>query len=117
MADAQIDLGEEYLSRARSYSAPISPSSISETPSLKTRSITTGNLNLVSDESTVPSRKVKFSCVARAVLIPTRSEFYDLQLNDSLWWTQRDYENFKETAREQLRKQKNASKIVTINDE
>mmetsp|Transcript_29190 Transcript_29190/g.29542 ORF Transcript_29190/g.29542 Transcript_29190/m.29542 type:complete len:411 (+) Transcript_29190:21-1253(+) len=43
-------------------------------------------------------RKLKFDTKVRVILIPTRDEYYDIGLGESLWWMSSDYAAFKQSA-------------------
>jgi hypothetical protein len=46
----------------------------------------------------VPKKKVRFQSLVRVVLIPSRFEYTDANLFDSLWWEDSDYSSFKASA-------------------
>lgn len=46
----------------------------------------------------VPKKKVRFSNVTNVVLVPTRQDYFDHNLDKKLWWTEEDYEVFKKSA-------------------
>jgi len=83
---------------------------------LKDRSMTVGDLQTTSEkmrsinETEKPQRSVCFACTSRAILIPTRSEFYEMELHDSLWWSETDYLMFKNSARNELIKYHNENR-------
>jgi hypothetical protein len=46
----------------------------------------------------IPKKKVRFQLLVRVVLIPSRYEYTDADLFDSLWWQDSDYSAFKASA-------------------
>mmetsp|Transcript_26424 Transcript_26424/g.26674 ORF Transcript_26424/g.26674 Transcript_26424/m.26674 type:complete len:112 (+) Transcript_26424:94-429(+) len=49
-------------------------------------------------------KSVRFASVTRAVLIPSRTDFYEHDLIEVLWWSNDDYSSFKQCARDDLQK-------------
>lgn len=47
--------------------------------------------------------KISFNNAVRVVLIPTRDEYRAAGLGDLMWWEDSDYNNFKESALQELR--------------
>mmetsp|Transcript_11130 Transcript_11130/g.11151 ORF Transcript_11130/g.11151 Transcript_11130/m.11151 type:complete len:100 (+) Transcript_11130:261-560(+) len=41
--------------------------------------------------------------VANSMLIPTRSEIISLALANSLWWSKKDYKEFRKSARKEMK--------------
>lgn len=54
--------------------------------------------------NTVKKRRVKWNLGVRVVLIPTRTEYREANLNDFIWWTSQDYPLFKKSAVEELKR-------------
>ncbi len=53
----------------------------------------------VSRELAAPKKKkVRFSNVTNVILVPTRQDYFDHNLNKKLWWTEEDYNAFKKSA-------------------
>jgi hypothetical protein len=46
----------------------------------------------------IPKKKVRFSNVTNVILVPTRQDYFDHNLDKKLWWTEDDYEVFKKSA-------------------
>jgi hypothetical protein len=63
---------------------------------------TTENLITQKDKKStlrvIPKKKVRFQALVRVVLIPSRYEYADADLFDSLWWEDSDYSAFKASA-------------------
>lgn len=45
-----------------------------------------------------PKKKVRFSNVTNVILVPTRQDYFDHNLDKKLWWTENDYDVFKKSA-------------------
>ena len=52
----------------------------------------------ISPNKVFTKKKVFFSTGVSVILIPTRKEYFETGLGESLWWANCDYANFKKTA-------------------
>ena len=62
---------------------------------------TTGNLNLINQQSSVnkvEKRRIQFQPSVRVILIPSRTEYSDANMFNLLWWEDTDYTAFKSSA-------------------